>query len=138
MKRSSLFAVCLFVILLVSGAAAQTPAPTGQNPGNKRQARERMKQMDTNQDGQISREEWKGNPQIFDKVDKNNDGQLSQREAMKAGRAGREKLKQMDANHDGQIVREEWKGNPEAFARFDTNNDGILSKEELKQRRRNN
>ncbi|MFM7593998.1 MAG: hypothetical protein ACKO85_19595 [Isosphaeraceae bacterium] len=36
----------------------------------------RIKQMDTNGDGTISREEWVGQPQIFQRVDKNDDGKL--------------------------------------------------------------
>ena len=37
----------------------------------------RFRRMDTNSDGQIPRNEWRGNPQSFQNFDWNNDGVLS-------------------------------------------------------------
>ncbi len=133
MKRFAIFAVCLFALLLATSAFAQDPQRRPDRP----QKGARLKKMDVNQDGRISRDEWKGNPRAFGKIDKNNDGSLTQEEFVAAGRGqGTRHLKQLDANNDGQISREEWKGNAEAFTGIDANNDGVLTREELKGRRR--
>jgi Ca2+-binding EF-hand superfamily protein len=96
-----------------------------------------MQQMDTNNDGVISRAEWKGDPQVFDKIDRNNDGSLTREEAIAAARQhGGERLKQMDTNNDRQISRDEWKGSDEAFNRLDVNNDGVITREEIRALRR--
>lgn len=44
----------------------------------------RIKQMDTNGDGTVSREEWVGQPQVFQRVDKNDDGKLDAQEQASA------------------------------------------------------
>jgi len=36
--------------------------------------------MDTNNDGKISRDEWKGNPKRFDRLDANGDGVITKEE----------------------------------------------------------
>ncbi len=134
MKRFSIIAACLLALLVSTSVFAQNPQGKrgGRNHGG------RLKKMDTNNDGQISRDEWKGKPQVFDRVDRNNDGSIGREEAANAGREqGNRQLKQMDANNDGQITRSEWTGDPEAFSRLDVNNDGSITKEELKGRRRN-
>ncbi|MGE0128695.1 MAG: EF-hand domain-containing protein [Blastocatellales bacterium] len=137
MKRFSIFAVCLFALLLWTSAIAQSPqGPRGARQRGGHQGGKKMKRMDTNNDGAISRDEWKGKPRVFDKIDKNNDGSLSRGESTIAGhnRGGRH-LKQMDTNNDRQISRDEWKGGDEAFSQLDANNDGVISREELKARR---
>src|SRR5260221_4987202 len=40
----------------------------------------RFKALDTNHDGGISRDEWKGRPKAFDRLDANHDGVLSLQE----------------------------------------------------------
>jgi hypothetical protein len=50
-----------------------SPSPLGpQKPGEMR-----FKGMDKNNDGQISRDEWRGNDRSFEKKDTNGDGVLS-------------------------------------------------------------
>lgn len=162
MKRFSIFVVCLSVLLLSVSILAQNPqgprqrgmrqplayargtalAQDPQGPRGPRQrgghrGGKRMQRMDTNNDGAISRDEWRGSPQIFDKIDKNNDGSLSREEFAVAGRnRGGQRLKRMDTNNDRQISRDEWKGGDEAFSRLDANNDGVITREELRARRR--
>jgi Ca2+-binding EF-hand superfamily protein len=134
MKRFSIFAVCLLALLLSTPVFGQDPQ--GQRAGRP-QGGKKLKQMDANNDGQISRDEWKGKPRAFGRLDRNNDGAIGREEVAGAGREyGNRQLKQMDANNDGQVSRDEWKGDPEAFSRLDANNDGAITKRELKGRRR--
>ncbi len=140
MKRLSIIAVCLVSLALSTVAFAQNP------PGNRGQRQPRggkvkpgkLKKMDDNRDGMITREEWKGRQEAFGRLDRNNDGAIGKQEAKAAGRVGgKRKLKRMDADNDGQITGNEWTGNAELFTRLDANNDGIISRDEMKRRRRN-
>ncbi|MEO6727102.1 MAG: hypothetical protein ABIU20_09080 [Blastocatellia bacterium] len=131
MKRFSILTACLFALALATAAFAQNPQP----PQGKRAGRPhgKLKKMDANRDGQITRDEWKGKSKGFDRADQNNDGTISRDEAM-AGRkaAGKRHLKRMDANNDGQIARGEWTGPADGFGKLDANNDGMLTREEMK------
>jgi len=95
----------------------------------------RMKRMDADNDGKISRAEWKGKPEAFARLDKNSDGFIT-RDELAESRRGR--LAEMDTNNDGKISRAEWKGKPGAFSKLDANNDGELSEDELKAARKKN
>jgi hypothetical protein len=81
------------VVLVIASAAtvsafAQTPPPAttgtpGAMTGSPGKARPRLKDLDTNHDNMISREEAKGRPRLeknFDAIDTNKDGQLSRAE----------------------------------------------------------
>jgi len=96
-------------------------------------AAQKHQRMDTDQDGKISRDEWKGPADMFDKIDKNHDGYITSDERPRGRRFD---MNQMDANHDGQISKDEWKGRPQMFDRLDTNHDGFITKEEMKNRQK--
>jgi len=80
----------------------------------------------------------------FDQIDTNKDGQLSREELKAAKKAGKtqkqakaaERFKHADANGDGAISRAEAeKGAPrlaKKFDQIDTNKDGQLTQEELR------
>ena len=137
MKR--FLALTIFIVLMVCGiVAAQTERPDGE----RRQGREGraglLKRADANQDGRISRDEWKRSPEVFDRLDADKDGALS-REELQAARKNRgdrmhrgERLRAIDKNNDGQISREEWPGNQERFDRLDANHDGVITREEVR------
>lgn len=135
MTRLSFFAVCLFMLMLTGICLAQDTGAqqdTGERHGRGQGQHGRggaMMRMDTDNDGKISREEWKGKPEAFDKIDKNGDGFITKEELAESRR---NRFEEMDTNNDGKISRDEWKGNPKIFTRLDTNNDGVLTKEELK------
>jgi Ca2+-binding EF-hand superfamily protein len=92
-----------------------------------------MRQLDTNKDKQISREEAKSNPMLsknFDAIDTNKDGQLS-RDEMKAFH----KANKVDQDGDGNISKAEAAKRPHLAKNFDaidTNKDGILTPAERK------
>ena len=71
-----------FNALAQTPAAPSTPASGARKPGKS------MKELDTNKDKMISRDEAKGKPRLtknFDAIDSNKDGQLS-RDEMRAYR----------------------------------------------------
>ncbi len=81
MTRFLIFAACVLALLTTISVLAQDPQ--GQ-PGPRRRGghngEKRMKSMDINNDGVISRDEWKGKPEVFNRIDKNGDGSLTREE----------------------------------------------------------
>jgi Ca2+-binding EF-hand superfamily protein len=133
MKRLLIFTACVFAHLASIIVFAQVPQG---RPGARQRGgpdgEKRMKRMDINNDGAVSRDEWKGKPGAFDRIDKNGDGSLTREELGAAARHQAGRINQMDANNDGQISRDEWKGNPKRFDRLDANGDGAITKEEIR------
>src|SRR5262245_17608573 len=137
MKRLVIFAACVLALLTSISVLAQDPQgqPRPRRRGGLNREK-RMKRMDINNDGAISRDEWKGKPEVFGRIDKNGDGSLTREEFGGAARRQPRRLDQMDTNNDGQISRDEWKGAPRRFDRLDANSDGALTKEEIRGARR--
>ena len=132
MKRLLIFTACVFAHLASIIVFAQVPQgrPARQRGGP--DGEKRMKRMDINNDGAVSRDEWKGKPVAFDRIDKNGDGSVTREELGAAARRQAGRINQMDANNDGRISRDEWKGNPKRFDRLDANGDGAITKEEIR------
>jgi len=93
--------------------------------------------MDTNKDGKVTQDEYKGPKGGFAWIDANHDGSITRAEAVRAFRryvhramivAG---LKAMDTNKDGMISAAEYKGPKPGFARLDVNKDGSIGPREL-------
>src|SRR5215470_2863518 len=107
MTRFMIFAACVLALLTSFSVLAQDPQ--GQ-PGPRRRGghngEKRMKTMDVNNDGAISRDEWKGKPEAFNRIDKNGDGLLTREEFGAAARNHAGRLNQMDTNNDGKISRD--------------------------------
>ena len=102
----------------------------------------RFRGMDTNNDGTITRSEWRGSARSFEVHDWNNDGILSGDEVWQGStREGRafededfdrdEQFEFLDVNSNGRIEPREWHGDVASFYRLDTNNDNTLSRAEL-------
>jgi Ca2+-binding EF-hand superfamily protein len=93
----------------------------------------RVKEMDKNGDGKVSREEFTGAPERFDRADRNKDGFLDASDFEGAMREGagrmrermRERRKQLDKDGDGRVSREEYSGEL-PFDQLDKNQDGYL------------
>ena len=108
----------------------------GGNQGGEDLTRMRFYGMDTNRDGRITRNEWRGNQNSFNQHDWNGDGVLSGIEVTPgtqrpgSGDAG-EQFNRLDLNRDGRISLSEWTGDRNTFDRIDRNDDGFLSRDEL-------
>lgn len=115
----------------------------------------RFEEMDVNNDGVVSRREWRGNQVSFDNQDWNNDGILSGDELEPAAARGRgrgrgqqvnrgnqgnranqaarraERFEDLDVNGNGRIEPREWDGTVAAFNRLDANNDNVIARAEM-------
>jgi hypothetical protein len=97
--------------------------------------------LDRNNDGQISRAEWRGDDRSFANQDWNGDGVLSGNEVHEDWRHGKNKrygsndlnarFAALDRNNHGVIGSAEWKGDRATFDRLDTSRNGNLSRDEF-------
>jgi Ca2+-binding EF-hand superfamily protein len=96
--------------------------------------------MDANNDGKITRDEWRGNARSFQNYDWNSDGVLSGDEVSVTGeRNGNarndeienaDRFDYLDVNGNGFIDRNEWDGGRNVFDRLDANRDNRLTRNE--------
>ena len=102
----------------------------------------RFRGMDRNNDGVISRNEWRGSRQSFEVHDWNNDGVLDGDEVNEGvARQGRtvedenfdrvDQFENLDVNNNNRIDAREWHGTVVAFNRLDLNDDNVLSRAEF-------
>lgn len=142
----------MLTALLALPFAAQLVAPAAFTSGQSQFTRPnqtaetmRFRDMDRNNDGVITRAEWRGSQQSFRVHDWNGDGILSgdevrpgalrpsdqnQREA--GIRDDREDtFENLDVNGNNQIERHEWHASADAFQWLDRNKDGVLSRREV-------
>jgi Ca2+-binding EF-hand superfamily protein len=100
------------------------------NPGVDQDREDRFADLDANNDGRITRNEWHGSTAVFDALDANRDGVLTRAEAVGTETGPQDEFRSVDVNGDGVIARNEWHWNQSAFDRLDTNHDGRLSRQE--------
>jgi EF-hand domain pair len=142
-KMNVLCSALLSSLLAVPAVLAEQreDAPTRQEHPRRgeRQGRalgQHWKEMDQDNDQRISRNEWKGKEETFNRLDADHDGFLTHEEFQSASKEFRGKrrggFQRMDENNDGNIARSEWKGKEETFDRLDLNHDGLLTRDELK------
>jgi Ca2+-binding EF-hand superfamily protein len=126
-----------------AGASSSSTATQSAPSSSASNMNMRFRGMDTNRDGRIARNEWRGNPQAFRNHDWNNDGMLSGDEVSPGARvpdeadendliaSGDHRFDYLDVDNDGRIEQDEWDGSTQAFARLDRNRDGRLNRAEL-------
>jgi Ca2+-binding EF-hand superfamily protein len=133
-------------LVAVAAPVVFTSSSTGQAP-----AQIRFQAMDTNRDGAIAREEWKGNARSFQVHDWNGDGRLSGEEVRIGARRNvnwetadhnpsrweqnlswtAQAFTSLDHNRDGRLMANEWHFDTETFRRVDANRDNVLSRTEF-------
>jgi hypothetical protein len=131
--------------LLACALAVSAPAAPGA------QAQMRFQGMDTNNDGVITRTEWRGSERAFQNQDWNGDGRLSGPEVTVGGRRNQNfeeadhlpnryerfvswtqaGFNNLDHNRDRRITSNEWHFDAETFRRVDRNRDGALDQTEF-------
>jgi Ca2+-binding EF-hand superfamily protein len=94
---------------------------------------DRFDDLDWNNDGRVSRDEWHGSLEDFRWLDRNNDGVLSRSEVVgqQASFDTYDEFQSLDYNRNGTIERNEWHWSRPTFAQVDTNRDGGVSRREL-------
>jgi Ca2+-binding EF-hand superfamily protein len=131
--------------LPLAGIAPATADAQGRQ-GN----RMRFAAMDANNDGRITREEWRGSDTSFKVHDWNGDGVLSGDEVRLGGAQRRTKVEEdfqpdrlalrdwspsrfssIDRNRDSRITRNEWFYDMDGFVRADRNRDNVLTRAEF-------
>ncbi len=122
------------------GMRGMRPRP-GQRPGTAGG----MGVMDTNEDGTISREEWTGDGETFDRLDRNDDGLLARDEIQRQfgggrGRGGRgadpqARFQGLDSDGDGRVSQQEFPGPAQMFETMDADGDGFITLEEMQNSR---
>ncbi|HSV28677.1 MAG TPA: EF-hand domain-containing protein [Candidatus Omnitrophota bacterium] len=135
----------LILFALVMGGAAysqsgqsdqQAVAPPG--PGGGRMPM--MQQLDTDNDGSVSREEFMAGHQMrqqgYTAADTDKDGAISREEFMQAGQQRREeRFRELDRDNDGRLTQAEMSDRASAmFRAMDANQDGKLSQDEIRMR----
>jgi Ca2+-binding EF-hand superfamily protein len=85
--------------------------------------------LDLDSDGWLTRAEWYGQDQPFERVDRNRDGRISRDEQRNISTADdrQDRFYGRDTDGNGVLSRREWRGEDVAFNRADTSNDGLVS-----------
>jgi len=91
---------------------------------------DRVAFMDVNHDGRVTRQEWHGTREAFDRLDGNRDGVLSGTE-VNGNEPPTDLFTSVDMNRDGQVTRDEWHWSRASFDERDRNHDARLSREEF-------
>jgi len=125
--------VCFSMTLLILSLSV--------GPAHAKNDKAKMKHrgMDGNNDGVITREEWRGNNTSFNNQDWNGDGVLSGNEVRSGARqqtTSFDRFRELDDNNDGYISWGEWNGTSRSFDQLDRNDDGRLSRNEFNNRSR--
>ena len=144
------FAVTMTCVALPLALSAGLDAQSRFAQPAPQNAQQRFRGMDQNNDGVVTRAEWRGSARSFDQHDWNRDGVLSGDEVrVGAPRVTRRTtdagfdsaagfnswsdadFTAMDRNRDGRILPREWPYDRESFWRLDANGDGMVARTEF-------
>jgi Ca2+-binding EF-hand superfamily protein len=92
---------------------------------------DRFDNLDTNNDGRVSRAEWHGTAERFDALDDNRDGALTRAEVRGTNDPPPDLFTSVDVNRDRRISRDEWHWSRASFDGRDANRDGVLTQDEF-------
>lgn len=119
-----------FAILALSGGMVQAKNDKGKM---------KYRGMDRNNNGVITREEWRGNDKSFRNHDWNGDGVLSGDEVIPGAHRYQgaqpssysNLFSELDYNNDSFVSRSEWNNTTRSFDYLDLNRDGRLNRDEF-------
>jgi Phycobilisome Linker polypeptide/Domain of unknown function (DUF4214)/EF hand len=138
--------VVTFAVFALSAAAQVTAEPQSRFAQPRTQSDGmRFRAMDRNNDGVVTKQEWRGSEDSFRVHDWNGDGILSGDEvregfwatgeepadASPAASERDDRFEYLDANNNGIIERSEWHASDDAWTWLDRNNDNVLSRAEV-------
>lgn len=137
MNKTKQVSALLIAALVATGVTGSVQAQEG-NAREDRRA-EMFAELDANNDGTISAEEFQAGGDRFARSDANGDGLLTAEEMAAIGgeramRRAERMIERLDENGDGSLSREEVESRRDPsrlFARLDTNDDGQISEEEF-------
>ena len=92
-----------------------------------------FRNLDANNDGRVSLDEWHYDTESFRRADRNGDDVLTRNEFL-AGDTDvdmEDRFDYLDANNDGRVDRSEWHSSADAFRWLDRNHDGVLTRAEV-------
>ena len=137
--------VSVVLALAFAGALAVVPAAAQERTDRP----DRLRAMDANGDGVITRDEWRGSDRSFAVHDWNRDGMLSgdelrsgahRTDGWQDGQAGDpgtfhewtpERFDRLDRDRNGRLSRSEWLYDAETFRRIDRDDDGWVARDEF-------
>lgn len=137
--KASKFALCVACCAVAVTAGSALAKPNDRGP------RIDFDQIDSNGDGQVTREEAEQfHSERFAKIDANGDGFLSLEEltadaATRAAQRADKMMQRMDSDGDGLLSEEDLAQGPRAgrmFDRLDQDDDGIITKTEFEEARK--
>jgi hypothetical protein len=143
--------VVTFAVCALSAAAQVSAEPQSRFAQPRAQADGmRFRGMDRNNDGVVTKQEWRGSDESFRVHDWNSDGILSGDEVREgfwstgeesagtdpAASERDDRFEYLDANSNGTIERSEWHASDDAWQWLDRNNDNVLSRAEVVGRQR--
>jgi len=122
-------------------AAAVVALPLSMATPALAQERERprhVRQIDADNSGTISRDEWRFRLDAFDRLDVDKDAILTAKELQRAASVrrgararGAKRWRALDEDNNGVISSKEWRRRPEVFDRLDRNREGVLDRGEF-------
>jgi EF hand len=140
-------------VLLIAGISlgASVPPASGASQDRSSEAQNRgiqtrLRAMDQDNDGVVTRAEWRGSDEGFRQQDANDDGVLSGAEVRVARWRNRDpyddegtpdprRFAALDRNGNGVITSGEWNRQADEFRALDTDGDGVLTRQEYRESR---
>lgn len=145
--RARAFVNSISLLVVAALGYAASPAAITIEAQGRPVSRIRFQEMDRNNDGVVTKQEWNGSARSFEVHDWNNDGRLSGEEVRVGAQRNtnwetadhnpnrfernlswtRNSFASLDHNRDGRLAEDEWHFDRETFLRVDRNRDSAIT-----------